>query len=114
MATEKNYQELLEYTGIGNIRRQPSPVKFKKFLETGAELLFPVTKELRAGTQQPFRLRCPGAKKVALVTTKGWQFFEKTGDMFEGSPTVGDGKNTVFAAYENEKNFEGLLEYTGK
>jgi hypothetical protein len=111
---ESNMMALLEYFGTGSVRRAPAPVKFKKFMETGAELIAPAKKEQSAGAKVLFRLRLPGAQKAAVVCGEEWQHLRKSGEIFEGEVTLGRGKNTVFASYSSAAHYEGLLEYVGK
>lgn len=108
------YQALIEYTGTGDFKRAPAPVKYKRFMDSGAELLAPLTKELPAGTTQAFRIKLPGAIKAAAIRGKQWQYLKKNGDYFEGDIKIGKGENTIYGKYKNETSFDGLLEYEGK
>jgi hypothetical protein len=109
-----HFQALLEYTGTGNVKRAPAPLKYSLFIDSGAELFSPLKKKLRAGTRQVFRVKLPGASKAAVVLGHDWHFLEQSGDTFEGTIDIGAGKITVVGAYNNTTTFAGLLEYEGK
>lgn len=111
---ENQFQALLEYTGSGTVKRAPAPMKYGKFVDSGAEFFSPLKKELPAGSSQVFHVRIPGAKKVAVVFNNRWHFLEQDGDSFEGTVDVGAGKITVVGSYDNSTNFQVLLEYEGK
>jgi hypothetical protein len=100
--------------GTGDFQRAPGPIKYSKFMESVAELLSPLKKDLQAGTKQMFRIRLPGAIKAAVIIDEEWNYLEKDRDIFEGSIDIVEGKIVVVAAYSDTKHFDGLLEYEGK
>jgi len=111
---KKEFQALLEYTGTGNMKRTPRPVKYERFIDSRMELLSPLKKELPAGSEQLFRLKVPGARKVAVVLGENWEYLDNNGTYFEGTVDVGKGKIMVVGAFFSTTYFEGLLEYEGK
>jgi hypothetical protein len=110
----KEFQALLEYTGTGSIKRIPGPIKSETFINSGAEVLSPLKKELPAGSEQFFRLKIPRARKVAVARGEDWQYLDKNEDYFEGTVDIGKGRTIVVAAFISTSIFEGLLEYEGK
>jgi hypothetical protein len=111
---ESQFQALLEYAGTGFVKRAPAPQKYGKFADSGAELFSPLKRELPAGTPQEFRVKAPGASKVAVVFNNRWHFLEQDGDVFDGAVDIGAGRITVVGSYDNTTNFQVLLEYEGK
>jgi hypothetical protein len=110
----KEFDALLEYSGTGDYRRASRPVRFEKFMKTGAELYSPLVKELPAGTVQHFRIKIPGAKKAAVIFGEEWKYLKKNGEIFEGKFDIPAGRISVVAAYTETREFDGLLEFEGK
>jgi hypothetical protein len=108
------FQALLEYKGTGDFQRAPSPMKYGKFMDSGAEIFSPLKKELQAGTKQVFKLKLPGARKAAVVIDEEWYYLEKKENVFEGDINIRKGKIVVLGAYKDTRHFDGLLEYEGK
>ena len=50
----KDFQELIEYTGTGNTKRTPSPVKFERYINSDAELICPLKKGIARRIETEF------------------------------------------------------------
>jgi hypothetical protein len=55
----------------------------------------------------------PGAEKVAVIMGDNWHHLKKEGDMFIGNIEIQDKHIRVFAKFPGQKQYAGLLVYTG-
>lgn len=110
----QEYQALLEYQGTGSNKRAPSPIKYERYMNSGAEIVGPLRKELIAGSPQFFRIKLPGATKAAIIMGQEWNHLKQQGEYFEGTVEIKKGKVILFATYQNSTSYEGILEYEGK
>lgn len=86
------------------------PQTFGRFGEVRAHLYIPLEGRLQAGQSYHFKIRMPGATKVAVVCGKEWSRLEAQGDLFEGNVTVTKGDAGIFANFGGEK-WEGMVRF---
>lgn len=90
------------------------PSTYTAFGERGAFLERPIEGVLRAGATERFRLRAPGALGVAVVSGGEWTHLAADGDVFEGDVAIVAGDVVIYAQYEGEESFSGLVGYTAR
>ena len=112
------YRWVLDYRVVareGAPARSGFPTSYGLFADLGAFLYEPMNKYLPAGSKQLFKLRVPGARKVAVFIDKRMveQLARKGGDVFEGEIRIARGKIEVYCNTDGENRYGGLLEYCG-
>jgi len=90
------------------------PLAYESFGSRGVTLLEPRSGVLQAGRIYRFRLRAPGALDVAVEVGGQWTHLVASGDEFAGAVRVPAGAIVVYARYEPEGGFTGLLRYGGR
>jgi len=90
------------------------PTVFTEFGTRGAVLHEPLQGELAPGSQVRFRLRVPGAAKVAVVSGGTWFPLQRSGEEFAGAATIQAGETQVFAQFPGTSQYSGLLAYRGR
>ncbi len=108
--------ELLSYSiqADGTAPEEPKgfPVAYGAFYSNGGELYSPKQGNLKNGEVYPFRVKIPGAKKVAVIVGKLFVFLKNTGnDVFEGTAKVSN--ESVMVSYNtgSSNNYIGILKY---
>jgi transglutaminase/protease-like cytokinesis protein 3 len=89
------------------------PLTYNVFNEKGAYVFSPVTKYLSKSSLHNFEIKVPNALKVAVRENDEWHHLNKEGDIFKRKLKVGKGKVMLFAKFPGQKNYSGLLQYTG-
>lgn len=90
------------------------PMAYTGFGARGTWLVEPLTGVLEAGRTYRFRLRAPGALDVAVVAGGQWTHFTRDGEEFSADVPAVAGNIVVYAKYDPNSNFTGLLRYTGR
>ena len=57
----------------------------------GVYLFSPLTGEVKAGYNQTFKIKIPGAKEVAVISGGSWNYLTRTGDIFQGNVIIKKG-----------------------
>ena len=109
-----NYRAVLRYnvsasSGSGTV----FPETFSDFEEKGVYLYSPLKGNLRAGLNQTFKLRIPGAEDAAIISGKDWHQLTRNGDIFQGGAAIGKGEINVGAKYPGKSEYSILLRYNG-
>ena len=111
---EGMYRNTLEYTIISTegLPSHPGfPETFEAFHERGAYLYKPITGHLAPGSIEGFRLKAPGAEKVAVIIGDRWQYLQLRDGMFQGEIAVAEGEVGLYAQYPGQVQYEGLARY---
>jgi hypothetical protein len=90
------------------------PTAFGQFGTSGSWLVEPLSGVLEAGRTYRFRLRTTGALEVAAVASGEWTHFTQDGEDWIADVTAAPGTITVFAKYDADEQFQGLLQYSGR
>ncbi len=91
------------------------PLAYSGFGERGAVLYEPMEGTLAAGESHAFRIRAPGAVQVAVVAGGTWTYLARgEDDVFHGDVLDVPGDINVYAEYDAEGQFTGLLRYRGR
>jgi hypothetical protein len=90
------------------------PMAFGSFGTRGATLLEPMTGVLQAGRTYHFRLRAPHALDVAVVAGGQWTHLVRAGEEYAADVQAVPGDVVVYAKYDPDSNFTGLLKYAGR
>lgn len=67
------------------------PKTFGDFQKMGVYLFDPLTSEIRAGCNQTFKIKVPGAEKVAVISGDDWNYLIRNGDIFQGNAIIKKG-----------------------
>ena len=68
---------------------------------------------LKRGSTQVFKIKMPGADKVAVIMGDNWHHLKKEGDMFIKNIEIQGKYIRVFAKFPGQKQYAGLLVFTG-
>ena len=90
------------------------PTAYRTFVQSGAVLYEPMEGTLSAGKRYHFKIKAPGALEAAIVIDGRWTHLQARGDVFEGDVHASAGDLIVYAKYERDANFTGLLKYVGR
>ena len=90
------------------------PTAFGNFGARRVWLVEPLDGILEVGRTYRFRLRVPGALQVAVVANGEWTYFTDEANEFSTEFTAVRGAMTVYAKFDPEAQFWGLLRYTGR
>jgi len=111
------YEWALDYKILVNQampRTRGFPVIYDAFNTTGSYLYSPVRGYLDAGSKHKFRIRTPGAQRVAVITVAGWfHLQQRSDDQFEGIVTIVKGVIEIGAQFRGAKQYMSLLQYRG-
>jgi hypothetical protein len=89
------------------------PETYQDFMERDGFLESPMQGRLKSGKVYRFRLRIPGAENAMVSQGKRLVELKPSGRWFEGEVTAGKGEINLFAKFPGEKQYSGLLKYTG-
>jgi hypothetical protein len=89
------------------------PETYRDFMERDGFLENPMQGRLKSGKVYRFRLRIPGAENTMVSQGKRWVELKKSERWFEGDVLAEKGEIHVFAKFPGEKQYSGLLKYTG-
>jgi len=78
----KDYQALLEYFGTGSNKRIPSPVKFERYMNSGAELVERVEERTNSRNYTKFSYKDSGCKESCCLLS------EKTGSSLKRRESI--------------------------
>jgi transglutaminase/protease-like cytokinesis protein 3 len=90
------------------------PLAYTGFGASGTWLVEPFSGVLEAGRPYRFRLRAPGALEVAVVAGGQWTHFTREGEEFSADVPAVAGNIVVYAKYDPNSDFTGLLRYTAR
>lgn len=113
---KQRYNAIMEYLIIAKTGQAKAgyPLAYELFKTSNAHLYEPLAVYLERGSKTYFKVRVPGAQKVAVISGKKWFFLDKEGkDVFAGNVVVSKGIINVFAQFPGQRNFQGLLQYKG-
>lgn len=89
------------------------PTSFSSFRDHDIVLHEPMQGSLAAGETHHFRLVAPGALQVAIVAGGEWTYLEHAGDdVYQADVMPSAGELTVYAKYDEDAQFTGLLQYS--
>ena len=89
------------------------PETFGGFQEMGVYLFSPLTGEVKAGSNQTFKIKIPGAKEVAVISGDRWNYLTKNGDVFQGNAIIKKGDVDVAAKLSGESDYSTIMRYAG-
>ena len=112
------YDQVLEYT----VQAKPSsigkigfPKTYGDFNTRETYLYNPKIYTLKSGQRYYFKIKIPGAFKVAVIDNRGWHFLDKRGQIFSGYVSASKGRITLSAKLHRNKNsYATLVEYKGE
>jgi len=87
------------------------PETFGGFQEMGVYLFSPLTGEVKAGYNQTFKIKIPGAKEVAVISGDRWNYLTKNGDIFQGNAIIKKGDVDVAAKLSGESDYSTIMRY---
>ncbi len=91
------------------------PMIYGKFHSTGAYLYSPLTRRLDLGAAHDFKVRVPGAYKVALINENKWLYLDRNGDTFSGRLELKSAGDAMLCAlFTGSSSCKGLLMYSVK
>lgn len=92
----------------------PAPPKvYKRFLESGSYLYFPLREKVKANQPQSFVVAAPGATAAILQAGDKRIPLEQRGDLFMGEVMLEPGNVRMFARFGAEEQvYQALLEFT--
>lgn len=99
-------------TGAGEWARFPE--RYARYSESGAELIEPREGILPTGETTRFAIRVPGARSVAVVIGDDFHDLSRSGDRFEGEVRLRRGSVGIYAAFDGESDYQGLVEYEAR
>ena len=108
-----NYSSILTY-GIKSSRGNKTlgfPVTYGKFREYNVVLVEPLYGTLEANTSYYFKLKVPGATKVAVVQNGIYHQLNQENGNFSGGVQLEHGIAEVYANFTSDHHYSGLLRY---
>jgi len=93
------------------------PTRYEKFNTSGGILYSPSQKTLTINRSYNFRIKVPGAEKVAVIINDQFYFLKPMKDgsqIFHGDIKISGENIMVGANYGSGNTFEGLLNFTAK
>jgi transglutaminase/protease-like cytokinesis protein 3 len=116
-AKSGNYSQVLKY--VVQASQSPTeqiefPQTFGRFKTSGAYLYIPMIYQLKSGQTYQFKIKVPGASKVAVVNGKNWHHLDNHNQTFSGSVPINSGKIRLFAKFPDKSNYSGLVQFKGK
>jgi hypothetical protein len=115
-ADSGKYWGILEYQVLaagGRPGKCGFPSVYGAFYDRDAQLAGPFDGFLKAGTSHPFRIRIPGAEEALVSSADGNTGLERNGEWFTGNVRAAGGDISVYARFAGERQYDGLLKYTG-
>lgn len=109
---KEKFDWAISYTIIANSgTRFNFPITFDQFINCNAYIYTPLKDRLDSGEDQTFKLRVPGAIKVAVISGDKWLYLQKEGDLFTGNFNLTKGEAKVFANFSEKEQFEEIILY---
>ena len=112
------YQYVMDYdvkATSGKSGKMGFPETYKVFHEKRAQLYSPMNFYLRAGKKETFKIRVPGASKVAVFMNKNEsKSLGRAGSTFSGSVMIPEGDVTICAQFPRQKDYTGIVRYQGR
>ncbi|MBF0473678.1 MAG: hypothetical protein HQK93_08100 [Nitrospirae bacterium] len=87
------------------------PMTYNQFITNNVYLYTPLDGSISSSENQTFKLRVPGALKVAVITGNKWLYLHKEGDLFTGSFNLQRGEAKVFANFSEKEQYKALISY---
>jgi hypothetical protein len=110
-----NYPSVLEY--MVHATQTPTsklgfPKTYAAFDTAGAYLYRPRAYHLKAGQAYSFKIKVPGAIKVAVIDENGWHYLDNKNQVFSGMVSAKKGEISLSAKLDPDKNsYATLVEF---
>lgn len=90
---------------------QSFPETFGGFQEMGVYLFIPLTGEVKAGSNQTFKIKNPDAEEVVVISDDSWNSLTKNGDIFQGNATLKKGNVDVAVKLSGTSDYSSIIRY---
>lgn len=112
--TKAEYDPLLTYrvkAEVSPVTAHYFPEPYSTFYHKNVYLYSPLNGKLKPNSTCHFKVMVPGAKKVAVVNQKKWNFLIQKNNIFEGDVPIAKGPVRLVANFKAGNQFAGLVEY---
>jgi len=110
--SSNSYSSVMQFnvTALSGSNRS-FPETFGGFQEMGVYLFAPLTSEVKAGSNQTFKIKIPDAKEVAVISGDSWYYLTKNGDIFQGNPIIKKGDVDVAVELSEKSGYSIIIRY---
>jgi transglutaminase/protease-like cytokinesis protein 3 len=115
---KKKYLHIVSYKIYAKVKKPNAracyPKTFNSYSTKDAYLFSPLRGYLKIGRDYTFRIKLPGAQRVAVVAGKKWNHLKQEGiGIFEGRFTAERKIIEIYAQYPGKENYTAIIRYTG-